>query len=47
MLQQEDFLLNLPRGCKESPRYTSLGHSYMDTRYMIANMEAPPTREGI
>ena len=44
MLQQENFLLNPPRGCKESPRYTSLGHSF---HYTVANTEAPPTIGGI
>ena len=44
MLQQENFLLNLPQGCKEEPCYTSLGHSF---HYTVANTEAPPTREGI
>ena len=29
---------------RSKPHYTSLGHSFC---YMVANMEAPPTREGI
>ena len=44
MFQQENFLLNLPWGCKEKPRYTSLRHSF---RYTVANTEAPTTREDI
>ena len=43
MIQQENFLLNLPWGCKEQPHYTSLGHSFCNT---VAHMEAPPTSRG-
>ena len=44
MFQQENFLLNLPRGCKAQPHHTLLGYSLRNT---AAYMEAMPTTEGI
>ena len=44
MFQQENCLLNLPRGCKAQPRHVLLGHPFHN---MAAHMEAMPTREGI
>ena len=44
MFQQENFLLNLPQGCKAQPRRASLGYPFHNT---AAHTEAMPTREGI
>ena len=44
MFQQENFLLNLPQGCKAQPRCALLGYPFRNT---AAHMEATPTREGI
>ena len=44
MFQQENFLLNPPRGCKVQPRRASLGYPFHNT---AAHTEAMPTREGI
>ena len=44
MFQQENFLLNLPQGCKAQPRHTLLSYPFRNT---AAHMEAMPTREGI
>ena len=44
MFQQENFLLNLPWGCKAQPRRASLGYPFHN---MAAHTEATPTREGI
>ena len=44
MLQQENFLLNPPRGCKVQPRRASLSYPF---RSMAAHTEATPTGEGI
>ena len=44
MFQQENILLNPPRGCKAQPRRASLGYPFCN---MAAHMEATPTREGI
>ena len=44
MFQQENFLLNLPRGCKAQPRRALLRYPFHN---MAAHTEATPTREGI
>ena len=44
MFQQENFLLNLPWGCKVQPRRALLSYPFHNT---AAHMEAMPTREGI
>ena len=44
MFQQENFLLNLPRGCKAQPHRALLGYPFRNT---AAHTEATPTREGI
>ena len=44
MFKQENFSLNLPRGCKVQPRRASLGYPFHNT---AAHTEAMPTREGI
>ena len=44
MLQQENFSLNPPQGCKAQPRCALLGYPFHN---MAAHMEATPTREGI
>ena len=44
MFQQENFLLNLPQGCKAQPHCASLSYPFHNT---AAHMEATPTREGI
>ena len=44
MPQQENFLFNLPRGCKAQPRRALLGYPFHNT---AAHTEATPTREGI
>ena len=44
MFQQENFLLNLPQGCKVQPCRALLDYPFHNT---AAHMEATPTREGI
>ena len=44
MFQQEDFLLNPPRGCKAQPHRKLLSYPFCNT---AAHTEATPTREGI
>ena len=44
MLQQENFSLNLPQGCKAQPHRALLGYLFHNT---AAHMEAMPTRGGI
>ena len=44
MFQQENFLLNLPLGCKAQPHRALLSYPFCNT---AAHMEAMPTREGI
>ena len=44
MFQQENFLLNPPRGCKVQLCRALLGYAFHNT---AAHMEATPTREGI
>ena len=44
MFQQENFFLNLPRGCKAQPCHVLLGYPFCNT---AAHTDALPTREGI
>ena len=44
MLQQENFSLNLPQGCKAQPHRALLSYPFHNT---AAHTEATPNREGI
>ena len=41
---QENFLLNLPQGCKAQPRYALLRYPFHNA---AAHTQAPPIREDI